>query len=263
MNYNITRSYFKKVPESIETALPAFMIIFSVLGFFFSALFLLPILAGVATITSDVKVDMLSEALFVSGITGFIPLVISILLFVGGIVIIVRRKKALKALIASIPTDEQYDAEVNKYIAGLKPVALEKLGVDEDEVNEIEPISLGGFCFSSNENSLVKEGKDGYLRTNNYKIVILFFSRDEVNCYTKEFCTTDTNCIEKTDVYFYKDVVSVSTSTEQIKGSTKIREKVILVTAGGTTLSVTVADAGMAQQSVHAMRALLKEKKRS
>ncbi len=68
---------------------------------------------------------------------------------------------------------------------------------------------------------------------------------------------------ESTDVYFYKDIVSVSTASETVEvlGFKIDYEYFKLTTAGGTALSVSLRDVDNAQRSINAMRALLKTKK--
>ena len=152
----------------------------------------------------------------------------------------------------------------------MKPRALNKLGVDESEVSEVPPIILSGydFDFENVEVERVKQGADGKWRSNIYKVIMIFFTSNEVHCYTIRFKTTKNLIIgEATDVYFYQDIVSASTSSEREK--VKVNEKEIIInseafkltTKGGTSLTVNLLDAQYAQESVNAMRALLREKK--
>ena len=161
----------------------------------------------------------------------------------------------------AIPSDAQYDNEVLKSLDNLRQKALNKLGIDEDEVKEIEPISFDGYVYKGATE--LKKGKDGLFRTNKYECVQLFFSQNEVHCYTFNFDTTCDKHYESTDVYFYRDIVSVSTSSE----SEKVLEQTVeyetfkLTTAGGTALQVSLRDVNNAQRSINAMRSLLRQKK--
>ena len=159
-------------------------------------------------------------------------------------------------------SDAEYDKAVQSVLEFLKEQALEKLGVDEDEVSEIEPILFGGYDFSNY--TLSKQGEDGIWRTNKYEVVYLFFSQNEVHCYTLEFSTSESKTRESTDVYFYKDVVSVSTCSKSVKieGYEYEYEMFKLVTAGGTVLEVSLKDVEKnSRNSINAMRQLLREKK--
>ncbi len=196
---------------------------------------------------------------FLGGMSGSAGLVmLGLLLIAGGIALIVWKNKG-------IVTDEEYDASVASMLNGLQEKALNKLGVDEDEVKEIDPISFDGYVYRGA--SQAKKGKDGLWRTNKYESVMLFFSENEVHCYTYNFDTTSQKQTESTDVYFYKDIVSVSTASDTVKvNENNIDHEVEyeyfkLTTAGGTALSVSLRDTGNAQRSINAMRALLKIKK--
>lgn len=230
MDYELTKRYFKVVDETINYKSYVFMMAIGIICLFLIA------------------------AVPVIGIIG-------ICLIAFGIFLIVNRKKKIKAEKDSIPTDEQYDAEVVKKLEGLKDQALDKLGIDEDEVKEIEPISFDGYIYKGARQ--YKVGKDDLYRTNKYEAVMLFFSQHEVHCYTYRFDTTENKKTEETDVYFYKDIVSVSTASDEAKfGKESVNyEYFKLTTAGGTALTVSLRDVGNAQRSINAMRALLKEKK--
>lgn len=181
---------------------------------------------------------------------------IGLLLIAAGIGIIVLQIKGAVS-------DEEYDASVASQLNDMKQRALSKLGIDEDEVTEIEPIAISGYNYNGFNNA--KRGKDNRWRTDRYRYALLFFSPNEVHCYTYDFKTTADEKTEATDVYFYKDIVSVSTASE----TTKIYENDYnyetfkLTTAGGTALTVSIRDMDNVQRSVNAMRQLLRQKKQA
>ena len=164
-------------------------------------------------------------------------------------------------------SDWKYDASVKSNLQNLKKKALERLGIDEDEVKEVQPISFGDYCFDYGLDYVAKQGKDGKWRSNFYKTAIIFFSQNELHSYVLTFCTTQTLEKEQTDVYFYQDIVSVSTSSKIQKveiGDDKYSfstEEFTLTTKGGNSITVNVENVSDIQSSVNAMRALLKEKK--
>ena len=96
---------------------------------------------------------------------------------------------------------------------------------------------------------------------------MIFFSQNEMHCYTLRFKTTEQEQVEETDVFFYQDIVSASTTsnTETItvgkKQKTVNIEAFKLTTKGGNAIIVNLLNAADAQNSVNAMRALLREKK--
>ena len=198
---------------------------------------------------------VIGAIIFLVGISGSAGAAIfGLLLLAGGIALIVMKKKG-------IITDAEYDASVASMLNNMQAKALNKLGVDEDEVKEIAPISFDGYVYKGA--SQAKKGEDGLWRTNKYESVMLFFSEHEVHCYTYNFDTTSQKQTEATDVYFYKDIVSVSTASDtvQVLGQNVDYEFFKLTTAGGTALSVSLRDVNNAQRSINAMRALLKSKK--
>lgn len=167
-------------------------------------------------------------------------------------------------------TDAQYDSVVRNEIdiQALKDYVLEKFAVDESEVNEVAPIVLRGYVFDGADK--IKQGKDGKWRSNIYKLVMLLFSRNEMLTYaTKLKTTANEELEEETSAYFYRDIVSVSTISKNEKVKIGKEEKIIssevfmLTTKGGTSITVNLEEAGQYQQSVKAMRALLREKKQA
>ena len=114
-----------------------------------------------------------------------------ILLIALAIVLIVLKKKR-------VVTDEEYDASVAAMLTGINVKALNKLGLDKDEVKEIAPISFDGYVYSNATH--LKKGEDQLWRTNRYESTVLFFSENEVHCYTYTFDTTCAKQTEKTDV---------------------------------------------------------------
>lgn len=163
------------------------------------------------------------------------------------------------------PNDKQYDESVKENLRDLKSRALKKLGIDEDEISEVQPITFGGYDYQGADRR--KEGKDKKWRSNVYKAVMIFFSQNEMHCYTLRFKTTEQEQVEETDVFFYQDIVSASTTsnTETItvgkKQKTVNIEAFKLTTKGGNAIIVNLLNAADAQNSVNAMRALLREKK--
>ncbi|MCM1062444.1 MAG: hypothetical protein NC452_19490 [Eubacterium sp.] len=184
--------------------------------------------------------------------------IIGIVLIIIGVVMIVLQNKGR-------PTDAEIDAAVNSQLGNMQERALRKLGIDGDEVREIAPISFDGYVY---RNAYITRGKDGIYRSSKYQAVMLFFSADEIHCYTYDFSLINNNQQESTDVYFYKDIVSVSTQTDggeysvgKGKSSKFDYEYFKLTTTGGTSISCTVSNADDAQRSINGMRSLIKTKK--
>lgn len=172
----------------------------------------------------------------------------------GGIAIIVTKS-------SSKVSDQEYDASVASVLNDMQGRALNRLGIDMSEVNEIAPIVIDGYRYKGA--NFAKKGLDNLWRTNKYEYVILFFSQNEVHCYTYRYDTVTPQQSEETDIYFYKDIVSVSTATDttSLNGQNVDYQYFKLVTAGGTALEVSIRDQNTTQRSINAMRSLLKAKK--
>ena len=181
--------------------------------------------------------------------SNFLIAVLGILAVVGGIAWRISKKKG-------IVTDAEYDNSVAANLNNMKSRALAKLGIDEDEVREAAPISFGGYKYIGADK--LKRGEDHLYRTNKYETVMLFFSSNEVHCYTYTFASLQT-----TDSENGKDIVSVSTASDSVKVlETDVEyEAFKLTTAGGTSISISLRDVDNAQRSINAMRSLIKSKK--
>lgn len=185
---------------------------------------------------------------------------------VAGIIGLVIGALLIYRQFAGRPTDQDIDAAVNSQLSNMKARALKKLGLDEDEVREIDPICFDGYVYTGAAE--IKRGNDGVYRSNKYQAVMFFFSSSEVHCYTYNFSITESGQKESTDVYFYKDIVSVSTQTDGSEYSVGKGESskfdyeyFKLTTTGGTSISCAVRNIDDAQRSINGMKALIKSKK--
>lgn len=109
-------------------------------------------------------------------------------------------------------SDEEYHKKVLAKADSLdtKKKGLNKLGVEEEEVNEIEPVKIvgweGGIWSPSGEMS------------SNYGVTWLFFSDKQVYVYQIIFDMLSASFKERAEEYFYKDVTNIATTddSEQI-----------------------------------------------
>jgi len=115
-------------------------------------------------------------------------------------------------------SDEQYESMVMGKAKGtdFKQKALAKLGVDESQVNEIEPVHFEGYYFDE-KTTWAKPGKDRNWRSSAYQISWLFFSSTQVYVYQYTFYMADDTLKEKTDEYFYKDITNFSSSSDTVE----------------------------------------------
>ena len=115
-------------------------------------------------------------------------------------------------------TDAEYDALVQAKVKSLnsKQRALNKLGLDESEVNEIEPVHFEGYYFDEKK-TFAKWGKDRVWRSSAYQISWIFFSSTEVYVYQYTFNMDEDGKKESTEEYFYKDITNFSTSSDTVE----------------------------------------------
>ncbi len=167
------------------------------------------------------------------------------------------------------PTDSEINQICKTEIEDLKQKALRKLGIDEEEINLATPIVLDGPAFYDLTTPfLYKKGNDNGYRSSNYEGMILFFSESQVHSYKYAFSIIADEHTEHTDEYFYRDIVTISTSSEKFKVKTQKGsdfninfEQFKITTSGGTSLSCSLLNPGALEKSIHGMRQLLRQKK--
>ncbi len=184
------------------------------------------------------------------------------------------------------PSDREIDQIADEELAGIKALAVKKLGVEEEELSYAEPIQFRGWDFYDEKKGtrvLADEklqsatcvdrcGKDGYWRAPIISCYFFAFSENMVHFYYRHRSMVSDSVKEGTDEFFYKDVVNARTETEDRPGwnprtkmeDPKIRvrfDSFMLATSGGTSVECSVRDSDTADASVNAMRALLKQKK--
>ena len=105
-----------------------------------------------------------------------------------------------------------------------KQKALDKIGLDESQVNEIEPVHFEnyyglGVNRTSGDLSFwpkyfwIKKGADGVFRSNAYQVSWLFFGDKQVYVYQHTMVLSEDNKNERTEEYFYKDITNFSTAS--------------------------------------------------
>jgi len=186
------------------------------------------------------------------------PILIGLVLIGLGSFLIYRQ-------VADRPTDGEIDRQVRAIIEELRPQALRRLGLDPSEVDLIRPVVVGGNQYDSS--SLVKRGKDGVLRSSDCEGVVIFFGEQELHAFKSGASLVREESREQTDVYFYRDVVSVSTNTEKIRVPVEGRPEVVLeqfrlTTSGGTNITCSMSASGSTkEQDIQGARQLIRNKK--
>lgn len=173
-------------------------------------------------------------------------------------------------------TDEQYEGIVMARAKSMdfKAKALSKIGLDESQVTEIDPVHFEGYSFGPNV--YVRPGKDGRYRTSAYQISWLFFSSSQVYVYQYTFNLNQEGLQERTEEYFYKDITNFSTSSDTVekevlekmscKGEPTFSRKnvetnVFALVVPGEKFTCSMERSDYTERVIQGMKAKLREKK--
>ena len=149
----------------------------------------------------------------------------------------------------------------------LESMALKKLDIDKSQVLEVEPIVFDGYYYrelKTSEPRIKKCSIDSKERSSHYNAVMFFFSEDQVYCYQLRYSLLKDVKQESTDELFYRDIVSVATTSDTVRYGNNFAisfEEFTLTTSGGTKMEATVTDTETAERSIQKMRELLRRKK--
>jgi len=161
--------------------------------------------------------------------------------------------------------DEYFSMVIAKRDAlNLKARALGKIGLDEDELQEIPPVMFEGFTF---QDAWAKKRANGNWVSSSYQISWLFFSTTQVYLYQYVIYMDEDKKREYSEEYFYKDVTNFSTrsETEKAKGtlgnSIEVETTKFALVVPGATLTVAVEGSKNFEDAIQAMKQKLREKK--
>jgi len=167
-------------------------------------------------------------------------------------------------------SDDEYEKLISIKANSLKSKekALSKLGVDEDQVNEIQPVMFEGYSF---KNAWYKRKANGDWVSSAYQISWLFFSSTQIYLYQYIFNMDEDKKFELTEEYFYRDVTSFSTRTEtelakEVKNGkmskAEIESNKFLIIVPGASLTIAVDKTDDDYENIiQGMKQKLREKK--
>ena len=179
-------------------------------------------------------------------------------------------------------SDEEYEGQVMTRAKSMdfKKKALGKLGLDEDQVKEVEPIHLEGYYYSHKKDKTQTRslrGKDDKWRSSAYQITWIFLSSTQVFVYQYTFNMDEDSVKEKTLDYFFKDVTSFSATSETYEskkykksctGSTSDdfellyhEANLFILTVPGDKLYCAMELNDYTERAIQGMKAKLREKK--
>lgn len=175
-------------------------------------------------------------------------------------------------------SDQEYESLVRQKVNSLncKQRALNKIGLDESEVNEIPPVHFEGFVFDD-KRAYWKQGQDRMWRSSVYQVSWLFFSDTQVYLYQYTMYMNEDSKKEITEEYFYKDVTAVATSSDtaekedvlekvSCKGEPTFSRRTVdtdrfkLATSGGSFYCA-MTSGSVSDDVIQGMKAKLREKK--
>jgi hypothetical protein len=115
-------------------------------------------------------------------------------------------------------SDEEYESMVMEKAKSIdfKQKALDKIGLDESQVNEVAPVHFEGYQFDD-KSAYARRGKDGIWRSSKFQVSWLFFSSTQVYVYQYTFNMDEEGKNERTEEYFYKDITNFSTSSDTVE----------------------------------------------
>lgn len=163
-------------------------------------------------------------------------------------------------------SDDEYSQMVIKKrdSLNLRQKALNKIGLDEDEVSEIPPAVFEGYVF---KNAFAKKRANGNWVSSAYQVAWLFFSSTQIYVYRYTFNMDEDKKTESTDEFFYKDVTSFSTSSETETahglGDSKfeVETNKFKMVVPGDKIFVSMDGVSDSESIIQAMKQKLREKK--
>lgn len=178
------------------------------------------------------------------------------------------------------PSDAEIDAQVDDALNNLKAQAIKKLGIDEEEIAIAEPLITYGYSFGkraiTDENlseAWGVQGKDYLWRSPIVQLSFFGFSENEIYFYRRYTSMVSDTKKEITSVINYKDVVSVKSASEVVPAcdpatgqeipNSQITFDYFELNVPGDSISCAVRNSDTADETVKAIRALVKQKKNS
>lgn len=162
--------------------------------------------------------------------------------------------------------DATYDQMLRENLDAMdtRKLALNKIGLDEDQLKEIPPIFFHGYNYG--DNAMRRLGKDGRLRSSKYDTTWIFFSDTQVYMYKHVLDMASSDKKERTEEYFYRDITNFSTLSETVKvgvgkSARSVETHTFAVIVPGDRFECSISNVPDADRSIGAMKQKLREKK--
>jgi len=106
-----------------------------------------------------------------------------------------------------------YEQIISSRLNGLdlKGNAINKIGLDESEIEEIPPIVLSGYIWNDfdrndRDDVVLVRAENAYAVSSRFSVSWIFFSQVQMYCYTYTFDTISDRIWERTMEFFYQDI---------------------------------------------------------
>ena len=161
-------------------------------------------------------------------------------------------------------SDDEFDAAKNRLTEGLdiRSKACKKLGIDEDQVKEIDPIIISGRAWDFS--AKIRAGKDKYYRTSAIEETHIFSSDNQIFAYTLKYDFLSGEIKERGEEFFYKDIVNFKTEDieEKIKSINKtIKSTQFVIVVPGDAYKCSMIPNSATEDKISGLKAKLREKK--
>jgi len=187
----------------------------------------------------------------------------------------VKKKKGCFPKKLGFMSDKEYDNLVAGMLQKMdvKNKGLKKLGLDDSQVEKT--IEFGAYRWYTDDGNIAEGVKldceDGLYRSTIYAKTFIFFTRSQVAIYKIVINTDWEKHEEDTYEYHYKDITSLTTSTNHedyidiFKGDTifKCDKNEFVLIVPGDSFRVTLGNKPSAEEesAIQAMKAMIREKK--
>ncbi len=162
------------------------------------------------------------------------------------------------------------------YEMNLRDKAIEKIGLDESEVQEIPPIILSGYVFDSSNEDIMVRVVYGEAVSSRFSVSWIFFSAMQLYAYTYTFDTISDCTWEQTQDFFYQDITCFKTTQrvvevlefykpgrfakEIVERNNYITDE-LEITVPGESISFSLRNNDTIEESLQAAKAMMRERK--
>ena len=202
-------------------------------------------------------------------ILGIISMVASLILTFLSSKYLEKYRASVKIKVApkKLMTDEEYEKMVEEKISSMNigQLSLVKLGLDEEQVKEIQPIIFRDKVITD-ESLKVRNDENYSVHSSTQHVTYLYFTDEQLFVYKIQFdmCCNMQN--EWTDEFFYKDICDVSLSESRnvlAYGNTKFEYSTVAfkIIATNSEIGFVLEGDKLRMDSIQAMKQKIREKK--